>query len=164
MKKRIEIQTKNPSKIEEVNVVRKLMSDLMGTDTYLASLFTCDLAGWVETQIMNDFPPDIWGAYQAEVQDLKRRLNDANKATTIFQSEALEARKEVEAAGRKVESLQEDLRIAEDLRAQESAKAGEIHEELEDAQADLRNYERQLEERDQEITKLKAALYDAMVS
>jgi hypothetical protein len=164
MKKRIEIQTENPSKADEIKVLEKLEGIFKGTDTYLASLFNCHLSGWVEKRIKNDFPPDIFEAYRHREEELQKKADDANKAASIFQGEAHAAKRILEEEQKTVKSLSEDLRISEDLRERETDKVALAHELHEDAVVGLEELNRQLEEKDQEIVKLKAALYDAMTS
>lgn len=73
------------SKLEEIIWLTNLAEDIHTAEasSYLASLFTPDLIGWVSNQINNDFPPDLYDYYQGEIiknSDLTCKLSNLQNA------------------------------------------------------------------------------------
>jgi hypothetical protein len=75
------------SKAEEMTALRKVAT-VFEPGTYMADLFSPDLINWVEIQLSNDFPPDIFSILDSSAQNLSeaeqraRNLTDQIRAVT----------------------------------------------------------------------------------
>lgn len=77
-------------KSEEIKVLALITDRVRDTQTYLSSLFTPELLDYVSGKIRDDFAPDIYMEYQAEMEtnrNLSRDLVTAQTSITLLNSD-----------------------------------------------------------------------------
>lgn len=142
------------SKADEMAALRKVAT-IFEPGTYLADLFSPALIEWVQTQLDNDFPPDIFSVIDSSAQNLMEAEQRARNLTD-------QLRAVTDDAVRKIEALNAEI----NLKVEFIDRVRDDREEWKEAY--LTETERLTEERaksaslENEVTKLKARLYDLM--
>jgi hypothetical protein len=114
----------DPSKQEEIDFLEAIATHATSKDTYLKSLFTDSLVHWVNSQIKNDFPPDIWGYYKESLSE-----------TIVAKSETVTVKKDL---GDQIKSYEEDCKNL-------AAKVKELEGRIETQAMSIGSYQKQLE-------------------
>ena len=146
----------DPSKAEEIEVVEKLANWVRGQDWYLTSFITPELASWVASNIRNDFPSDIYAYYTEAQKEVGRGFKQLEEELMTLKAELIRKEERIARQEASLEDWSEDLtskrkRIVELLKAFD-----EVSTRAEEA-------ERDLDAAHEEIVRLKAKLYDALV-
>ena len=77
------------SKQEEIDLLNKV-AKLFGKGTYMADFFSEKLLGWVEEQLKNDFPPELYEAAAHEKDEHSKTLaSSLKKDKRIAELEAM---------------------------------------------------------------------------
>lgn len=76
--KMVRVVDAQSSKEDEIGAIKK-MAECAGDGSYLASLFTPEFVGWVESRVRDDLPPNVWWTWQCDVKhayDVQASLRD----------------------------------------------------------------------------------------
>jgi hypothetical protein len=151
----------DPSKDEEIDAIVKLLQKFALAPNgrfYLSSLFTEDLTKWVAQRIRNDFPPDVWGEWQADVNVMQGQLrmatkeaNDAKAALAVAVEAVEVTKREWAADGIKYERALTGTRADRDEATDLYRKYSQMHYEADTERKALAA----------QVVTLKAELYDA---
>lgn len=168
-----------PTNEQELATLRRFIDDLH-PDGALVQFFTTDLYEWLITQLRNDFTPDLYADHQRLTRSLTNAVNDADTLSKVLTTEQ---NTRIHLEGEYAE-LNEDLRALrerEDALLAENVLLSKVNTELQEEQTRLlhelnlrarqddnqqlaisAHYADKLAERDAEIVRLKAKLYDLM--
>lgn len=141
------------SKADECAALQDLAANVPA-GTYLKDLFTPELVDWVCHQIsVNDFPPDLYGAFEHE-----RTSNNAE--LTAAKASLSTANAQIESLTKRAESLNETIQHQntriESLTDQLQASQSRFEQMWDDQEA----LQRELAEAETRIMQLKARLFD----
>lgn len=144
----------DPSKIEEIAFLEEIAESIPDC-AYLKDFFAPELIGWAVSQIKSDFPPHAydWLNKAGEVSELKREINQKD---VNIERQA----QEINDLTDSVDHLNEQVRRqSKDAVETEDALSAALRE-LDSANHKREGLKAQLSYKDQEIIKLKAALFD----
>ena len=123
--------------------------ELSGTGTYLSMLFTDKFITWCEEQVKNDFSLDIFDYYQASIKELNESESARIKAETHIQVLENQLENQGKIANSQAQTISElNRRLAEtESRAIGYCVSNSSKDDI-------------ILERDEEIIRLKARIYD----
>jgi len=67
-------------KVEEMEILAAITNRVRGTQTYLDSLFTDELADYFNGQVKNDFCPNIMAEYYAQIETNRNQAGELARA------------------------------------------------------------------------------------
>lgn len=129
--KMIKVVGTSSTKDEEIRALQK-MAECAGDGSYLASLFTPEFVGWIESQIRLGLPPNMWYTWQCEVKraydgqaTLRDEANLLDKAIRVHEAAARQMEKQSEREARNRELETKDLRAEIAAMIEEKNRRGE---------------------------------------
>ncbi len=154
------ILPENAPKQDEIDHLREFAAELPKS-SYLASLFSVEMLDWCETRIRNDFTIDLYAITISQGEDLSKARNDLQRVSTeadikltsvnkLWNDTKAELFRERTALDSSVEELKKDLREARVDLADERRTLTKTQADYERIIADLHN----------QVTTLKAEVYD----
>ena len=149
------------SKQKEINVLKQT-AEATDPNSYLAGLYTESMVAWAAMMINQDFLPDIYGAYEREIgasSELRLELHEEK-----MRNQHIIAQRERDAveAERKLEQVHDWLENQTRLANQALSRVGELEADLYLKQCENEELGEKLAERDDEILRLKAKMFDLM--
>lgn len=147
--------TSSASKAEELAALKKA-AQLFQPGTYLHDLFTERFFDWIENQMRNDFPPDVYDVIDA----LQKEAAQANGARIQAETEAARTKKE---AARESETMTTQNRLLNESLARLQRESLEWESMYAEARHECESLRSQAAAAQDEITRLKAKLYDAQM-
>lgn len=151
--------SRNAGKAEEIEWLESVANSIEGGENgaYLSSLFTKDLVNWASEQVRNDVFPNIWAWYQHACEEITTARCDLGNETArreAAEENANRLRTELESVCEKLHTHVEASRQKEyDLYGQIGDLSSKVSQ-LEDERDEI------VRSRDDEIIRLKAAIYD----
>lgn len=141
------------TKAEEIQFLKEIAS-AAGTGSYLHSLLSTKLVGWMESQIRDDFGCDLMGNWELAEEQLTestREIRALNTQLNVAHADAKKAKEEHES---QIGMIETTLHM---LDTQLADMTNQWHQAL-DEKHELKVL---AQDRADEILRLKAALYDA---
>lgn len=153
-----------PTKQEEIDVLKKLQEKFYGNNYYLASLFTPKFTAWCARKIMDDIGPDLYEWWEGAESDSGRKLEDAKKEIERLRTEYNSFESDYNNATnnlrREMESLRTELEGMIEEKEIEANRVDLMNDNLKELQTDYSNACTKNADLEAEVLKLKAHLYD----
>jgi hypothetical protein len=158
------------SKAEELDTLRKI-SEVFAAGTYLHDFFTLRLFSWIETQLKNDFAPDVFMLVDG-ARDAEMKANaEAHRAESALAAAQQDHRRQIEILetalrerSKEIERWTNDSGYKAEQIARLCDEATELYHQARDANAARAEAEAEHEQAAQEILRLKAQMFDMMTS
>jgi hypothetical protein len=153
--KEIKMKTLNTqsTKEEEIQFLKKVAS-AAGDGSYLHSLLSTKLVGWMEDQIHNDFGCDLMGNWELA----EEQLTESKRATRILEQQLEVANNLLKSTEAEYEAR---VKHAESIQHQLGEQLMDMTNQWHQALDEKHELEVLAQDRADEILRLKAALYDA---
>ena len=129
------------------------VNDNIAVDSYLAGLFTPEFVLWVNTQIDNDVIPNIFEWWTNDTKSMQDRIRELNEKVDRSDRAIYGSNQTIE----RLESVERDLT---EMLSASRRNTSEAQREADEANRKLRYAKQELEQKDLELVKLKARLYD----
>lgn len=151
--------TSQASKAEEIAILNKV-AQVFQPGTYIHDLFTERFLSWVETQLKNDFPPDVFMVIDQLAEDSANANKHTTGALTALEMEERAHKRTKEQAERAKEQAQAEYQdIASRFREMADQKL-DAYAKCNEYAFELGNAETLIAKQTAEIQALKVKLYD----
>lgn len=144
------------SKQEEIDLLNKV-AKLFGKGTYMADFLNEATLGWVESQLKDDFPPELYEALQSECNEHGKTLSKLLKVQQELEQEIRLHGATASGYAGQVDRLAEEVkRLKEDRISYIDSMSSSIDE----VRAERNDAEAKLMVAQTEVNRLKIEVYD----